>query len=388
MRMPTPAIVLLLASPAHAEAPAAKDTDVEARFGEGITIKGDDLSVQLRARAQVRATLTRPGEDAAALEPSAAIRRMRLNLNVKNPSRDLQFIVQLGLAPQDMEPDLLIPVRDATLIWTPLRDLGVKFGQHKVPFNRERVVSSGSLQFVDRSITNAELNLDRDVGIQLFSDDLFGLGERLGYQVGVYNGDGRNRFVGNDGLLYVAHVDVRPLGAFADLRSQGDLDREAGPRLALGAGVARNADTVRARSTTSDTLPLAFTYEHAAADVVFKGHGLSLHGEVLYREADKGTHVQDVDGVTVTTTSRSAWGWSAMGGYVLGGRWEPVARYAVVTPIDGMDSAALPETEARVGLNWYVQGHDLKVQADAARLGGDAHPDGDLDVRLQTQVYF
>jgi hypothetical protein len=313
---------------------------------------------------------------------------MRINLNLKNPSRDLQFVVQLGLAPQDMEPDLLVPVRDATMIWTPLRDLGVKFGQHKVPFNRERVVSSASLQFVDRSITNAELNLDRDVGVQLFSDDLLGLGERIGYQVGVYNGDGRNRFVGDAGLLYVGHVDLRPLGAFDDLRTQGDLDPKAGPRLALGAGLARNVDTVRARSTTSDTLPLAFTYEHASADVVYKGHGLSLHGEALYRKADAGTATGAVDGVAVTTTSRSAWGWSAMGGYVLGGRWEPVARYAVVHPLEGIASAVLAETELRVGLNWYVQGHDLKVQADAGRLRGEARPDGDLDVRLQTQVNF
>jgi hypothetical protein len=82
-------------------------------------------------------------------------------------------------------------------------------------------------------------------------------------------------------------------------------------------------------------------------------------------------------------------------GYVFPGGWEPVLRYATVTPIVALDGAALPdepvvasETEARAGLNGYVQGHDLKIQLDAALLGGDAHTDGDVEVRLQTQLFF
>jgi hypothetical protein len=53
-----------------------------------------------------------------------------------------------------------------------------------------------------------------------------------------------------------------------------------------------------------------------------------------------------------------------------------------------MGSFVEDETEVRLGLNWYVQGHELKLQLDGARLGGSAHPDGDLEARLQTQVFF
>jgi phosphate-selective porin OprO/OprP len=377
-------LLVSLICPALADAPST----ATASWGQGVTVSGDDLSLQIRARAQLRAALLDPGAAEAPLEAAVAVRRMRITLLAKDPSRDLQLYVQLGLAPQDMESDLLVPLRDAVVTWSPLRDLGVKAGQMKVPFNRERVVSSGALQFVDRSVTNAALNLDRDVGVQLYSDDLLGLGGRVGYQLAVYNGDGRNRFVGDTGLLYVARLDVRPLGPFDDLNAQADLDREGAPRLDVGAAVARNVGTVRERSTTGDTLAVPFTYDHGAVDLVFKARGVSLHAEGIARRATQARGSAEVDGVTQAAVSGSAWGASVQGGYVFPGGWEPVARCATVQPIPGMDTSVESEIELRGGLNWYVQGHDLKLQLDVARLGGDAHPGGDVEGRLQAQVFF
>ena len=48
-----------------------------------------------------------------------------------------------------------------------LRDLTVRVGQYKIPFSRQRVISSGNQQMVDRSIANGEFNLDRDIGIDI-----------------------------------------------------------------------------------------------------------------------------------------------------------------------------------------------------------------------------
>lgn len=382
------------APPPDAEAPAPPV--VHAAWGQGLKVNGDDFSLQVRARAQLRAAVFVPGEEGADPEAAAMVRRLRLVMTAKNPSRNLQLSLQLGFAPRDMESDLMVPLYDAVATWTPLRDLGVRAGQMKVPFNRESVVSSSALQFVDRSVNNATLNLDRDIGVQLFSDDLFGIGGRLGYQLGVYNGDGRNRVVGDTGFLYVARVDVRPLGTFEDINAQADLGRKRPPRLDLGVAAARNIGTVRARSTSGDTLDVPFTYDHGAVDLVFKAKGFSLHGEAIVRRATETSARATLDdGTEVTATSGSAWGWSAQAGYVFPGGWEPVVRYATVMPMAALDGRAVPdepavpsETEARAGLNWYVQGHDLKVQLDAGLLGGDAHPDGDVEVRLQSQLFF
>ena len=296
--------------------------------------------------------------------------------------------IQLGLAPSDMEADLLVPLRDAVVTWTPTRDLGLKIGQQKVPFNRERMVSSSAQQFPDRSITNAELTLDRDIGAQLFSNDLFGWNERLAYQVGVFNGDGRNRAIDDLGLLYVARVEVRPLGAFDDSYVDADITRGA-PRLVFAAGVARNMDTVRSRSTHGDVYALeGFTQDSAEADVMFKARGLAVHAQGIVRRADGDTVTGDVDGVATTETSRSAWGWSAAVGYTFENGLEPAMRIAQVEPLPGHVTDVVSDQELRVGLSWYGHGHDLKLQTDYGYLGGDAHPDGAHEVRSQLQVYF
>jgi hypothetical protein len=42
-------------------------------------------------------------------------------------------------------------------------------GQTKLPGNNQRVVSSGSLEFTDRTINNSRFNIDRDFVFRLFS---------------------------------------------------------------------------------------------------------------------------------------------------------------------------------------------------------------------------
>jgi hypothetical protein len=46
-----------------------------------------------------------------------------------------------------------------------LRKLDNGFGQTKLPGNNQRVVSSGSLEFTDRTINNSRFNIDRDFGL-------------------------------------------------------------------------------------------------------------------------------------------------------------------------------------------------------------------------------
>ena len=55
------------------------------------------------------------------------------------------------------------------LMWTGIfwKSFSIKFGQGKLPGNRERVISSGNLQLVDRSRLNSRYNIDRDVGFTL-----------------------------------------------------------------------------------------------------------------------------------------------------------------------------------------------------------------------------
>ena len=44
----------------------------------------------------------------------------------------------------------------------------IKVGQWKIHYNRERVVSSGQQQLVDRSILNREFTIDRQQGVSFY----------------------------------------------------------------------------------------------------------------------------------------------------------------------------------------------------------------------------
>src|SRR5690606_2801014 len=59
-------------------------------------------------------------------------------------------------------------VRDAVIFYNFTPDFYIAFGVNKLPGNRQRVNSSGQLQFADRSIVNAAMNIDRDFGLKAY----------------------------------------------------------------------------------------------------------------------------------------------------------------------------------------------------------------------------
>jgi phosphate-selective porin OprO and OprP len=381
------------------EAPAIEP--ITLAWGQGLTARTDDgaFTLQIRGRLQAQASLVSPLADGNAGDPviDFMARRLRLLFRGTFITSSLEYYVQFGFAPRDMEPDLLIPLRDAQLAWTGLRDLSIRVGVMKAPFSRERVISSSSLQLVDRSIVNAELSLDRDNGIQLYSRDLFGLGGYLGYQLGVFGGDGRLRVNGDSGLLYVARVEVQPFGRFEDAYSEVDFTRAEQARLSIGVGGAYNDDTPRQRSTTGGRFELGgIDYLHFEADLIFKYAGFSLQAEVLYRQNDGPVERTGmIDGELVTERARNALGWFVQAGYLFG--FAPVelaARFADIHPL-GILSGTSRQREITVGLSWYPMEHNLKLQLDASYLGdetiasdGTRTPTERFQARLQVQAYF
>ncbi len=382
------AIVLGAAAPAAAQDSDDEAPPVSAGIGQGVVLRSEDgdYSLQIRGRVQTRFSARFPEDDE--VDPSLAfqIRRARLVLRATMQPQDLELYLQLGIAPADMEPDLPSPVRDAYLTWSGARDVNLRVGQMKVPFNRERIASSAAMQFSDRSITNGELTLDRDVGVQVFSNDLFGLHGLLGYQLGVFGGEGRNRVGSDDGLLYVARVQISPFGPFDDAYSSADLLREDRPRLAFSAAAAYNHRAHRTRSTTGDFYELeGFDTTHFGADVIFKWAGLSVQAEALARETNRPLNQGVVDGESMTETGRSGYGFMAQAGYVFPFMVEVAGRYSVVEPMPGMETAIAEQTEITGAVNWYMLGHDLKLQTEYIYSYGavDAH-----EARTQLQLFF
>lgn len=386
-----------VASDAASQAPIGASPIAEgldAEFGKGITLRSDDgdFSLTIRGRIQARAQLLHTPEDDDSEEDTDIgflIRRMRLVFLGHLGSPSLQFYIQLGFAPGDLEnpPN---PIRDAVITWLPTPAFGLRVGQTKVPFNRERVISSSALQLVDRSIVNAELNLDRDVGLQIFHNDVFGLGGRLGFQAGVFGGDGRNRLNEDAGLLYVARVQVQPTGRFDDAYSEADLLRTDTPRLSFGAGFAYNQDTHRRRGTHGAFFQLdeGFDVLHAEVDLAFKWAGFSLLAELLWRRAiDDDVNVGIVDGETIEERFGSALGVMVQAGYLFHGGWEVAARFADIRPTH--DASGQPEQrELLAGLGWYILDHNLKLQSDYGVQFAGPFDDLTHQLRVQLQLFY
>lgn len=381
--------------------------------GKGLEFKSEDGDFSLKAglRAQFLYQFrTREEEDRHAF----LVRRARLSF-AGNMWGATTYKVELAFSPRDVsrqsvdvggmpdpavtedgEPAELATERDVVrtsplLDWyvrfEQMRDLSLAVGQMKIPFSRQRSVSSGSLQFVDRALTNGAFTLDRDIGLDLFSSDLGGLG-MLRYHAGIFIGEGRNSSdrtlgAGDSGFVYNARFEVLPLGDFKDY-SEADHERSDAPRLALGVGYALlqsdatspYADEALGRMTggAEQTPVVDFTAHNFTADAVFKLSGLS---------AQTAFHLRDVAGLD---GGNEGIGFLLAAGYLFGALpVEVAAQYALTHARTG--SSLGNENELGAALSYYLAEHPLKVQLDLFQLwDGSDFSGGDQRLRVQLQA--
>ncbi len=368
--------------------------------GEGLTLKsGDRFSLNVRSRIQLRYQYTSvevPG-DARTEEQVVNIGTLRVWLGGNVLVPELTYLIQLALADRDYREGATSPVYDAYIEYQPTRDLNFRAGQFFVPFDRLRTVREWALQMTERPRPVAELTLDRDVGVIAFSDHFLRDDSPFAYRAGVFGGGGPNLNGGKEpGALVVGRLEVRPLGKIDDDK-EGDLDRRAKPGLALGGAFAANINTNRQRSTTGATYVGGTTdYLHAAADLVFKWRGFAFQAEYLWKEASEDTIVSTTsDGTALNEFTRSGQGWVLQASFAFEPPVELVGRLSRLYAFEGTDPALVTEIERRgqevgFGMNYYLNGHKFKLQADyIGRMPGDFDFSlADHGVRAQLDATF
>lgn len=387
------ALVTACASAAAAAQPAvlaaakddAKKTAVKITGapGNGLTVNvGEVFSLNLRSRIQLRYQLAVSPEDDAGerdLQQVVNIGTARLFFSGHAYRPELTYLIQLAVAGRDFRDGATSPVFDAYLDWKIHRDFNVRAGQYFVPFDRLRTIREFALQMGDRPVPVAELTLDRDVGLTLYSDKLLGDRSPVAYRVSVFGGGGTNLTLAKEpGALVVGRLELRPLGPLDD-DSEGDLERRKRPGIALGGAFAANINTNRLRSTTGATFAGGTTdYLHAAADLVFKWHGFAFEAEYLWKRASSDTILsEDEEGAPRTEYTRSAQGTVFQASYAFDPPLEIVGRFSRLYAFGGTDPKLVSEVEGRgqelgLGLNYYFNKHRLKLQAQwIARLPHD-----------------
>lgn len=341
--------------------PEVKKPVMKVGWKDGKTsIETDNAQLNISNRIQLRFTQEDP--ESGDSRGSFRVRRGKTKFDGWIYNKNLSYELQLNW------PDTANPLEDANINY----DFGrgtkafmLKAGQFKVPFGRQELISSGSQQFVDRSIVSNEFAKGRDVGVQAWGTPMNG---KFDWRAGIFNGNGRTRSANdNDKFQYNARLAYQPFG---DVKySESDFESKDKPLFAIAGQYEKN--DLHGASTGNDV-----AREIVGADVVFKFKGFSAFAEWFDRDNDPETGASSKSGAL-----------SGQAGYfVIPGKLELAARYATWDPSDLVDSN--DRTETAVALNWFWNKHNLKLQGDYRIIEDDAKDSEDKEARLQLQFIF
>ncbi|NNE33573.1 MAG: porin [Winogradskyella sp.] len=374
-------------------------------FGKGLinfTAKDSSFSVKFAPRFQVRSISSwdHDGNQYGSPEHNFIVRRARLKFDGFAYSPKLKYKIELGLSNRDISganqfnrntPRYIL---DAVIMWNFSGNWELWAGQTKLPGNVERVVSSGNLQFINRSLLNSRFNIDRDLGIQLRHKTNLGGNFLMREKFAVSQGEGRNVTEGNEGgLQYTARLEFLPFGTFKSKGdySQSDLKREEKPKLMVGFTYNYNQDAVRERGFAGDymirTDGTIYETDQTTifADAMFKYNGFSFMGEYANRTADDEV-ATEADGVTPTgdivLTGNAL---NLQVGYLFKNNYEIAARYTTVD-YEAVTNT-LPRKQFTLGASKYIVGHKLKVQSDISYSALDGN-DENIMFRLGFDIHF
>ncbi|WP_298532556.1 porin [uncultured Algibacter sp.] len=374
------------------------------KFGKGLlNIKGKDSSFTMKVGFRFQLLGVANFNESGETNTNFLVRRSRLKFDgfVLNPK--LRYKFELGLSNRDISGLSVYNrntpryIMDAQIKWNFYRNFELWVGQGKLPGNRERVVSSGDLQLVNRSLLNANFNIDRDIGFQLRHHfnltDSFIVREIFSLS----QGEGRNQTVGNlGGLQYTGRLELLPFGNFASKGDYkgSDLKREQKPKLSIGATYDHNNNAVRARSNLGaymlidDEQGLYQTDINTVfVDGMLKYKGNSFMFEYANRTADDPI-VKNSDGTETGQYVRIGHSINLQAGHLFPSNWEIAGRYTntyMEFPI--LANAHNTTDMYTLGVSRFIVGHKLKIQSDVSYL--DISPNSDnIMVRLQMDIHF
>lgn len=374
------------------------------KFGKGIQMTAEDTSMYLKIGFRFQ-TLYTNNWDAAETgfsdlenhESAIFIRRSRLKFDGWALDKKLKYKAELALSNRDNGggnsgnfSNAANIILDAFLEYNFYKGLSIRAGQFKMPGNRERVISSGNLQFVDRSRLNSRYTLDRDVGIMLIHKHTLGDNFVMKQMLAISSGEGKNITSGNiGGHAYSLRLEALPFGEF---QSKGDyvgsaVKFEETPKLAIGITYDFNNEAGRTRGQKGSFLPDGAILKDINSyfiDLMFKYKAISIMGEYAFRatEDDNPNFYGENDQALGTYYVGSGLNLSL--GYMLPSNWEIAGRWTVINPQAGVSSN---EEQYTLGLSKYIVGHKLKIQTDLTFRSIEEN-NNELIQRVQMDFHF
>jgi hypothetical protein len=283
---------------------------------------------------------------------------------------------------------------DFRLMYEKLPWLKIKVGQWKVQYNRERIISSGKQQTMERSILTRAFTVDRQQGVSVFGH-LEGEGlANFNYWLSVFMGTGRGS-TGNDDnhLMYMSRLQWNFMGE--SLKFSGtDLefhDQFVG-LLALGAVTNRSPYTRFSQSGGGQLEGFdpgaagQYRVNQAMQESAGKYRGFSWQQEFHFKQ------IRDLVNGTVTDMAGNL----IQAGYFFHHLWNAIpdnvefyGRQAFYLP--DLSVSDQLQNEFSFGFNWFIQGHRIKLTGEASHLRTDiasSESMGGWRYRFQLDVSF
>lgn len=323
------------------------------------TIKSKSSELKISNRVQVRFTQEDP--DGGGGKGSFRIRRAKTKFEGWVYTKDLTYELQINSASSSLLEDANI-----NYDFTGGKDaFQLKIGRFKVPFGLQELTSSGSQEFVDRSLVSNEFAKGRDNGIQIHG---VGAGGKFHWAGGLFNGAGQTASANdNDKYQYNARIQYDVLGV--DKKpSEVDFDSKGSPILAVALQYESND---KFGATSGDDTKRTIN----GGSVMFKLSGIFAFVELFDASVDRESGASfDQDGL------------HGQVGYLINDRFDIAVRYATWDPSKSV--ANNDRTETGVAFGYFWNKHNHKLQADYRQIKDDATDKKDNEFRLQYQLVF
>tara|TARA_B100000768_G_scaffold81582_1_gene77353 strand:- start:29394 stop:30590 length:1197 start_codon:yes stop_codon:yes gene_type:complete len=375
---------------------------VDGKFGKGINIITADSSFSMNFSARFQSLYMVDGiinNDNQISDGTSQflIRRSRLKFGGHAYSPKVKYKIELGLSNRDISgaisetKDADRIILDAVLKYNFYKGFSVWGGQTKLPGNRERVISSGNLQFVDRSLLNSKYTLDRDMGIQLRHKHKIGK-MVLREAFSLSQGEGRNVTVLNiGGLDYTSRLEILPFGTFASKGDYvgSDTKRETSPKLSVGVTYDFHDRAARQRGQQGSFIEgtngeyVTSSLETVFIDLMFKYKGISVMAEYADKKGDN-SQALDNEGISQGYFYTGK-GLNLQAGYLFKSNWELAGRYTNIQPEATTGKTKIDQYT--FGTSKYIVGHKLKVQSDLSYTKEEGKEDKVM-MRLQFDIHF
>ena len=371
--------LVLILSLAFNNSYAQSESDESAMINnfKSIQFKSPDSSfyINFRFRMQNRiGAFTTSGSDFSFDEYDARVRRLRMRVDgfLMNPR--LTYSIQLAFTRGDQDIDntgIANVVRDAIIFYHFTPHFHIGFGQNKLPGNRQRVNSSGQLQFAERSIVNGAMTLDRDFGLKAYYKNQFG-GIHYQFKTAITTGEGRSVNTTDNGLAYTGRFELLPFGTFTNEGdySEGDLEREPTPKVSFAAGYSKNKKTNRTGGQLGKELFSPVDMSTWMIDAIGKYRGWAYSLEYIKRHVDAPLTFNTAGNLSYAFTGN---GINHQASYIFPSNIELAFRYSRLSPATKILAYETRKNILEMGSTKYFNKHRVKLQLNINYMANDGN---------------